>query len=89
MKRSHLFNGFLMILAFFFGGCADDPLGDMEDDFKTINIADSMGLKSEEAKIFFLPAPLQIASALKIYDIPYYRDLISNPIPTAKFLRTL
>ena len=59
--------------------CSDEePYDENSDSFRTINIADSLGLDSGEATVFLLPAPLQVASALKLHDVPYDASLIND-----------
>ncbi|MFH1321569.1 MAG: hypothetical protein ABII90_13075 [Bacteroidota bacterium] len=58
-------------------GCSVDESQDTEDDlYETIDMTESMGLDSGKARVFILPTPLQVASALKVYNIPYKPVLI-------------
>lgn len=60
-------------------GCSDEQTDEGAiDSFRTINIADSLGLDSGEATVFLLPAPLQVASSLKLHSVPYVSSLISD-----------
>lgn len=60
-------------------GCSNEEADEGNiDSFRTINIADSLGLDSGEATIFLLPAPLQVASSLKLHSVPYRSNLISD-----------
>jgi len=68
----------LAILVFAFG-CSNDAQEDEDVDyFKTVNIADSLGLDSGEATVFLLPAPLQVVTALKLHEVPYSAALIND-----------
>ncbi|MBL4657219.1 MAG: hypothetical protein JKX73_04405 [Flavobacteriales bacterium] len=60
-------------------GCTneDEDEGNI-DSFRTINIADSLGLDSGEATVFLLPAPLQVASSLRLQEVPYNSSLIGD-----------
>ncbi|PCH99285.1 MAG: hypothetical protein COB85_00150 [Bacteroidetes bacterium] len=68
----------ILVIHFTLSACTVDEPTEIVDDFRTINIADSLGLNSGDAKIFLLPAPLQIVSALHIQSIPYQPELIRN-----------
>jgi len=66
--------GFLSVLV----ACTSEEPTEVVDEFRTINIADSLGLDSGDARIFILPAPLQVVSALHVQAIPYKPGLISD-----------
>lgn len=60
-------------------GCTEERREETKTDyFRTINIADSLGLDSGTARVLLLPAPLQVVSALNIYDIEYDASLINE-----------
>ena len=63
---------------FAFTACTSEEPVEIVDEFRTVNIADSLGLDSGDAKIFLLPAPLQVVSALNVQKIPYKPELISD-----------
>ena len=60
-------------------GCTEQRREETKIDyFRTINIADSLGLDSGTARVLLLPAPLQVVSALNIYEIEYDASLINK-----------
>ncbi|MBL4754889.1 MAG: hypothetical protein JKY52_14995 [Flavobacteriales bacterium] len=68
----------LAFLLFAFGCSYDAPEEEGIDYYKTVNIADSLGLNNGEATVFLLPAPLQVVTALKLHEVPYSALLISD-----------
>ncbi len=68
----------LGLVTLFIAACTTEEPPEIVDEFKTVNIADSLGLDSGDAKIFLLPAPLQVVSALNVQNIPYKPELISS-----------
>jgi len=60
-------------------GCSEEQQDETNiDHFRTINIADSLGLTSGMGRVLLLPAPLQVVSALNLYDIEYDANLINE-----------
>ncbi|MCB0397792.1 MAG: hypothetical protein KDD36_14155 [Flavobacteriales bacterium] len=75
MTRSKYIAG---ILAIVMVSCASEaPLTDHEWDYHaTLDIADSLGLKENEARILLLPAPLQVPNNLKLTGADYHPSLL-------------
>jgi len=60
-------------------GCSEEQQDETTiDHFRTINIADSLDLDSGMGRVLLLPAPLQVVSALNLYDIEYDASLIND-----------
>ena len=60
-------------------GCSEEQEEETTiDHFRTINIADSLDLDSGMGRVLLLPAPLQVVSALNLYDIEYDASLIND-----------
>ena len=79
MSRYKLLPYFVLFVLATSLGCSDEQDAEIvQDVFRTVNIADSLGLDSGDATIFLLPAPLQVVSALKLYEVEYDASLISE-----------
>lgn len=79
MTISKLFFFLALPVLLFLMGCADEEQDEgAVDSFRTINIADSLGLDSGEATVFLLPAPLQVVSVLKLHSVTYDASLIRD-----------
>lgn len=74
----HTFSLALLISLLLIGCSEEGSIEESIDSFRTINIADSLGLDSGEATVFLLPAPLQVVSALKLNSASYNAFLISD-----------
>lgn len=88
----------LSALTCFFQGCSNeltkDAQADKDDFFGTVNnFPDSLLMSSDEAKIYTMPTPLQISSAIKIYGFKYNEKLllptVQNVSYSSNFLKAL
>jgi len=79
VTKPYSFLCLVFILLLLSEGCTEERREKTKVDyFRTINIADSLGLDSDMARVLLLPAPLQVVSALHIYDIEYDASLINK-----------
>ncbi len=81
-----LFIGFLSMVIF---ACGDSEQRDLEKpdntEIDSIKLSEELGLEDGEAKIFTMPTPLQVASALEIMGVAYNGELLlQHKIVTSK-----
>lgn len=79
MTKIYSFPFISILILLLLTGCSEEQQDETNiDHFRTINIADSLGLDSGRGRVLLLPAPLQVVSALNLYDIEYDASLINK-----------
>jgi hypothetical protein len=80
--NKNIFWSSILIITIFFFACSNDENSDENTSessdtlIERIDLPSQLGIDSGEVKMFTMPTPLQIASALKIMEVEYDDDLL-------------
>ncbi|PCJ26974.1 MAG: hypothetical protein COA97_04560 [Flavobacteriales bacterium] len=81
MHKINPWSSYLIISLFFFACSGDENSDDSNDEssdtlIENINLPEQLGLDSGEVKMFTMPTPLQIATALRVMNVDYNENLL-------------
>lgn len=81
MFRNSLWVTFIISMLLIFSCSGDENLADnssnsIDDPIEDINLPIQLGLDSGEVKMFTMPTPLQVATALKVMNVDYNENLL-------------